>query len=125
MQALYSIYSLILDMLSQYVIINTMHAMLAQYVIIKRLKTMNDIHLNLCIQVMEIKDLRLDLRSRLPDIDQMRGRTEVIGPSALDQLCPSPRLIYGMQKCPKISLKLYYDTLHQTISNRHRNEFNL
>ena len=48
------------------------------------------------------KDLKLDLRSWLPDIDQLRGWTELIK-----------------------SLKLYYNTLRQTISNRHRNEFNL
>ena len=88
------------------------------------------IHIILANQSL-LKDLRLDLRSWLPDIDQLRDGQNLskahgpIGPRALDQLCPSPRLIFGRQQCPKISLKFYYNTLRQTIQNRHRNEFNL
>ena len=75
-----------------------------------------------------IKDLRLDLRSWLPDIDRLsRGWTELIKCPRPDRLkgfwsaLSFPRLIYGRQQCSKISNY----TLRQIISNRHRNEFNL
>ena len=67
-------------------------------------------------------------------VDQLRGWTELIKSKsmwtkAFDQLCPSPRLIYGRQICLKInvsnSIITFYAKLYQIVIECHSSFINI